>query len=1530
MGQKILLQKQGQSSYQDGESFLEKYYHSFNFNTLLNNGLMNKTLLINNEDKCPLVIKIFMKTDFDQNDKNIYKKGKEKLKEIQKKIISNTKIYDLINENKIELQNSKEISNFDINDFKPSFNLSPIYYLEENEKAGMIIRQFYKYNLKERLYVRPFLTKIEKIWLSFQLLFAINELHSKNFTHGDIKLENILLTNNNVLYLSDYAPYKPAYLRSDDFNGYTFYFGSNEADANKNCYLSPERLTENELNFEEKYKHEKYMDMFSIGVCLAEIFMEENLFNFSKLLSYKRGEYSIQKSLEKIKDKEIENFILKLLDSEYKTRLNSSDALNEFAIKICPLSFRSYLIHFNCVISCTNYYKQDLLIGLIYKHFRQIWKFHFDEKVPILKQKLNFEIYNKLIIEPSFNNNIIFNLVKDITNSNEENDLINCFLRNFEFCFDLNDLNKIKKKNNENEKYDKNSIIIIVNYLLQNFLNPKFASSSLVAMEMLKFISFKIDDLMKIQLIVPYFVNNLSYNNNLVKITCLNYLFEILYSIDFKNLIIPSTDFNYFDSYVFPEIFKNFYTEENKNSNENNRNNLILTIEFLNNIDKIIELTELFLELTLKSKIKNFNLKNNNNFDDDNNENNNNNNDFSINQTEFSNDFNNNNENKNKEYKKDQRDLIFISYDSFLEDFKNNLFKIISNKIKTNSDLDNLLVLLEKLPKIFKFYGKKRSKDFSMFLISNFNNNEWIIQSSIVKYLPEMLIHLGEEALNEYFILSCLILLAGNNLNEIKIYELIKCFRRLFKMKFLNKKEVFKHFIEIKHFLLHPNFWIRNELKSFLIEIINENKIEENFLFLFKDLKDYFYCPVIEFNEKNMKFLIKNLSRVIYNLKLNNFYYNNENFLNDEPSFKLLEKIINEKINNESNNNDTNFSYFVDFKKEFEKFNRNNFKNYTEAILKKIYLKLFLKKDSDFMSENQRFFGKLFWFSDNIKKINIPKNDDIFFNNNNNAIISSDYFKLFYIIKAMDIYIKLNCLNEFLSSIFDNNKTLKNEKNFSKNFYDWRPSGQNISTLYDHNKNSIEKILYFNKNKFLTVDNKTNTFLWEVQQINNEFLFDKIKIVSNDEKDENEIFNNNNNNNQNKKIIYQNSISLFDSNILIYACDNNLYQMKIGEEKCEKIHNDKNNITTTLEKDNFVLFTSKNLNIYDPRIKKIAISYEIPIQFGQISCMINNNKEIDGIYLGTFGGFLINFDLRINEIKNSYCYYGNVPILGINTWNFNNINNVNCDFDEKNNYLIINTANEDFEIGLWNIDNNNNNLDVLFKVNSINGKDIKPLTIEFPEINNEEYKSDYNNVNLNYYYNINHFNNNQNLFGFNNNKIDFSVDNNFYMNSNERLNKLENIFSLKSTVTKVILPYYSKFYNTNYLISMGNDRVIRYWDILNSNKSFIINAPNNLNKVLYSKSVYDKTSIFQSNEFYNINEMLQNFSGFSDYFLFNGLSYHNNVQNEFDESEEILKYCKRISDCSHKGVISDGLVMECFNENLLITTGWDGMIKVWK
>ena len=57
---------------------------------------------------------------------------------------------------------------------------------------------------------------------------------------------------------------------------------------------------------------------------------------------------------------------------------------------------------------------------------------------------------------------------------------------------------------------------------------------------MLKLISFENEDIRKLQLIIPYFFHNLSYNDNFVKIIYLNYLLEILFSINFQKFFIPN------------------------------------------------------------------------------------------------------------------------------------------------------------------------------------------------------------------------------------------------------------------------------------------------------------------------------------------------------------------------------------------------------------------------------------------------------------------------------------------------------------------------------------------------------------------------------------------------------------------------------------------------------------------------------------------------------------------------------------------------------------------------------------------------------------------------------------------------------------------------------------------------------------------------------------------------------------------------------------------------------------------------------
>ena len=118
---------------------------------------------------------------------------------------------------------------------KPNFytqfyNICPIFRLEDNIKAGLLIRQNFFIDLKERMYTLPYLSKIEKIWIMFQFFYGIYQLHSAEIYHGDLKIENILLSSNNSVFISDISPFKPAYIQIDDLGNYTYYFGVNSND----------------------------------------------------------------------------------------------------------------------------------------------------------------------------------------------------------------------------------------------------------------------------------------------------------------------------------------------------------------------------------------------------------------------------------------------------------------------------------------------------------------------------------------------------------------------------------------------------------------------------------------------------------------------------------------------------------------------------------------------------------------------------------------------------------------------------------------------------------------------------------------------------------------------------------------------------------------------------------------------------------------------------------------------------------------------------------------------------------------------------------------------------------------------------------------------------------------------------------------------------------------------------------------------------------------------------------------------------
>lgn len=108
-----------------------------------------------------------------------------------------------------------------------------------NTSPTYLIRQYLLSNLHDRLSTRPFLHDIEKRFLIFQILKALEICHDEGVCHGDISPENIMVTSWNWLVLTDFSPFKPVMIPVDDPADFNFFYDSM---GRKRCYVSPERF----------------------------------------------------------------------------------------------------------------------------------------------------------------------------------------------------------------------------------------------------------------------------------------------------------------------------------------------------------------------------------------------------------------------------------------------------------------------------------------------------------------------------------------------------------------------------------------------------------------------------------------------------------------------------------------------------------------------------------------------------------------------------------------------------------------------------------------------------------------------------------------------------------------------------------------------------------------------------------------------------------------------------------------------------------------------------------------------------------------------------------------------------------------------------------------------------------------------------------------------------------------------------------------------------------------------------------------
>jgi len=265
------------------------------------------------------------------------------------------------------------------------------------DKAGLLFRQYVHDNLYDRISTRPFLNLVEKKWIVFQLLCALEQAHHTKVYHGDIKSENVLVTSWNWVLLADIASFKPVCLPVDNPADFNYFF---DTSRRRTCYIAPERFVGTSQKYTESLSGSQSdiesklstspstplldvpiteqremtyaMDIFSAGCVIAELFCEGNaLFDLSQLLAYKTGDYSPEVKLNKI-DSNIKGLIKHMISRDPSERLTAKEYMSTYRGHVFPEEFYTFLKGFFAKFAGSPVLTPDEKIMRIYKDLSQI------------------------------------------------------------------------------------------------------------------------------------------------------------------------------------------------------------------------------------------------------------------------------------------------------------------------------------------------------------------------------------------------------------------------------------------------------------------------------------------------------------------------------------------------------------------------------------------------------------------------------------------------------------------------------------------------------------------------------------------------------------------------------------------------------------------------------------------------------------------------------------------------------------------------------------------------------------------------------------------------------------------------------------------------------------------------------------------------------------------------------------------------------------------------------------------------------
>ncbi|KAJ2941262.1 hypothetical protein O0L34_g3460 [Tuta absoluta] len=272
-----------------------------------------------------------------------------------------------------------------------AFNCLPFQRVILTDKAGLLMREYCKYSVYDRMSTRPFLTILEKKWITFQVLYALHRMHKLSICHGDIKLENIMVTSWLWVLLTDIASFKPTFLPDDNPADFSYFF---DTSRRRLCYVAPERfvrapdpssrpvsddrsggllLSESPCKVGELVPS---MDIFSAGCALLELWNDGTpALDLPGLLAYRNGEdRPSTMTLPEGSDPRLRSLLESMTERNPKDRKSAELYLDEARGKLFPEYFYSFLQSYMLIFSAQPILPPDEKILRIHQDIKNIIK----------------------------------------------------------------------------------------------------------------------------------------------------------------------------------------------------------------------------------------------------------------------------------------------------------------------------------------------------------------------------------------------------------------------------------------------------------------------------------------------------------------------------------------------------------------------------------------------------------------------------------------------------------------------------------------------------------------------------------------------------------------------------------------------------------------------------------------------------------------------------------------------------------------------------------------------------------------------------------------------------------------------------------------------------------------------------------------------------------------------------------------------------------------------------------------------------